>query len=153
MKATEPPSRASPSDLPTYTSDTSCSYHGHSINLHIGLTHDSCLLFEPSDVSLVRQAITGLVGTNGAGKSSLAKLIASKEIPDFPQSLSIQYVFSSHEAYAFDEEEYNNLKPHEYMASIAQERLKDLNAQIEVLEEGLETDNSQPTHSPICMIA
>lgn len=126
--------------LPTLTSDSICSYHGHSINLHVGLTHDSCLLFDPSDVSLVRESITGLVGTNGAGKSSLAKIIASKEIPNFPQSLSIQYV-SSHEAYAFDEEEHANMKPKEYMASIAQEKIALLSTQIEELEEKLEQDD------------
>ena len=133
-------SSSSSSQLPTLTSDSTCSYHGHSINLHVGLTHDSCLLFDPSDVSLVRESITGLVGTNGSGKSSLAKIIASKEIPNFPQSLSIQYV-SSHEAYAFDEEEHADTKPKEYMASIAQQKLASLSTQIEELESKMEQDD------------
>ncbi|CAJ1945150.1 unnamed protein product [Cylindrotheca closterium] len=129
--------------LPTLTSDSTCTYHGHSINLHVGLTHDSCLLFDPSDVSLVRKTITGLVGTNGAGKSSLAKVLASKQIPNFPQaSLSIQYV-SSHEAYAFDEAEFGNMKPREYMASIAQEKIVSLSRQIEQLERKLETGDPE----------
>ena len=137
--------QSSSEQLPTLTSDSTCSYHGHSVNLHLGLSHDSCLLFDPADFTLVRESVTGLVGTNGAGKSSLAKIIASKEIPNFPQSLSIQYV-SSHEAYAFDEKERGTMKPKEYMASIAQERIASLNNQIEELEAQLEGDGHNDAH-------
>lgn len=89
---------------------------------------------------MVRRSITGLVGTNGSGKTSLAKATASKEIPNFPQSLSIQYV-SSHESYAFNESQHVTLKPLEYMSLIAQEQLANLNTQIQALEEKLENED------------
>eukprot|EP00980_Cylindrotheca_fusiformis_P001241 scaffold332_cov117-Cylindrotheca_fusiformis.AAC.1 len=127
--------------LATLTSNSTCSYHGHSINLHVGLSHDSCLLFDPAEVSLVRQSVTGLVGTNGSGKTSLAKTIASKDIPNFPKSLSIQYI-SSHENYALDEEQHATLKPQEFMALKVQEKLMSLKEQIENLEQQLEGENA-----------
>jgi ATP-binding cassette, subfamily F, member 3 len=123
--------------LPSITSDSACSYHGHALNIRVGLTHDSCLLFDPSDISLVRGTTTGLVGINGSGKSSLAKTIAQKNIPNFPQHLSIQYV-SSHENYDLYDDVHGQLKPEQYMAVVLQQELSLLGYEIEKLEESLE---------------
>lgn len=127
--------------LPIWTSDSNCTYHGVSLNFHLGLSHDSCVLFEPSDFSLVRGHVTGLVGTNGAGKTSLAKVIASKEVPGFPADLTIQYI-SSHENYVFSADESEELKhtPQAYLHTVVQRKLSGLQKEIEGLEDALGDD-------------
>jgi len=126
--------------LPTISSDSSASYQGHAIHFRLGLAHDQCLLFEPCDFSLVRGKITGIVGWNGSGKTSLAKVIVSKEIPGFPNDMSIQYV-SSHENYAFDEREHEDLLPKEYMTAIVNDKMTSLKNEISKLEERLGDDD------------
>ena len=124
--------------LPTWTSDSCCNYHVQSISFHLGLTHDRFLLFEPGDFSLVRGSITGLIGTNGSGKTSLAKVLVSKELPGFPPDLLIQYL-SSHENYTtFSEQQQQaTMLPREYMYSVIQDRLTKLDQEIDRLEERL----------------
>ena len=68
-------------------------------------------------------------------------MIVSKEIPGFPQDLSIQYV-SSHENYAFDEEEHAALHPQAYVTAIVQEKIMALNEEILKLEDRLGNDDS-----------
>ncbi|KAL7463550.1 hypothetical protein ACHAXS_003907 [Conticribra weissflogii] len=125
--------------LPTISSDSSASYQGHAIHFRLGLAHEQCSLFEPCDFSLVRGKITGIVGWNGSGKTSLAKVIASKEIPGFPQDISIQYV-SSHENYAFDEQEHEDLLPKDYIAEIVNKKMASLKEEIAKLEGRLGED-------------
>ena len=64
-------------------------------------------------------------------------MIASKELPNFPQDLSIQFV-SSHEHYAFNERAHAAFKPKDYMLSVVQEKLTVLTEKIESLEEKLD---------------
>jgi ATP-binding cassette, subfamily F, member 3 len=117
----------------------------------VGLSHDNFTLIESSDFSLLRGTITGLVGTNGAGKTSLAKVIASKELPGFPKDrLTIQYV-SSHENWAArhdDKESWcknnaNDLTPEAYLHLSVQERIDLLQAEIDTLEDAMDSQNEE----------
>jgi len=120
--------------LATWTSDSRCVYHGNSLNFRLGLVHDGCLLFEPTDFSLVRRHITGLVGTNGSGKTSLARVLASKSLPGFPKDLAVQYV-SSHENHIFaGDEKAKQLTPAAYLNTMVDERLARLQTEIDRLE-------------------
>ena len=118
---------------PSYTSDSHCSYNKQSLNFTLGLAHDNCVLFETSNFSLVRGQVTGLVGTNGAGKTSLAKCICSKQLPGCPPDLNIEYI-SSHESIEHGAE----LTAEEYINSRVQQRLSWLQADIDKLEESLD---------------
>lgn len=128
--------------LPTLTSDSVCSYHYHSLNLCLGLSHDCLTLFNPSDISLIRGKITGLCGVNGSGKTSLAKIIASKEVPGFPNDLKIEYI-SSHENHVFTEEKVANLTPKEYVTMVVDEALSSRRKHIEKVESLLESADSE----------
>ena len=67
----------------------------------LSLVHDGGrILFQPADISLRHGTITGLVGTNGCGKTSLARILSSKDLPEFPKGLVIEYLAAS------DDEEY-----------------------------------------------
>lgn len=122
-------------NLPRWTSDSSCNYNGSSLNFRLGLAHDNCVLFETSEFSLIHGKITGLVGTNGSGKTSLAKVIASKELPGFPQDLTVECV-NSHEI-EDDSQELSQLAE-EYLEAKAAKSFKKLSYKIEKLENCLE---------------
>lgn len=129
--------------VPTWTSDSSCLYHGDSFNFHLGLSHGSVCLFSPSDFSLVRGMVTTLVGSNGAGKTSLAKVISSGLLPGFPNELAVQYV-SSHERSEFSEiEHYSSTEtPCSYIECAMNDRLSDIYAEIQGLEDSLGYDET-----------
>ena len=72
----EVPSSSSSSwlSLPSLTSDSYCDYHGNggdSITFRLGLSHDNHVLFEPSNFSLVRGTITGLVVSRSAAAAAV----------------------------------------------------------------------------------
>ncbi|KAL3805143.1 hypothetical protein HJC23_003371 [Cyclotella cryptica] len=69
-------------ELPTHTTSGPCEvHHRHAIYIPgLTLTHDGGrVLFHNSDLLLTHGTITALVGTNGSGKTSLAKLLASQQ--------------------------------------------------------------------------
>ena len=111
--------------LPTWTSDSHCSHHGKALSFRVGLTHSGCLLFEPADFTI--QGITALVGTNGSGKTSLAK--ALKSIPGFPSRFVVDYVST-------EEGTLNEFRetPCEYLRQVVSDKLEGLRKQIEELE-------------------
>lgn len=125
--------------LADWTTDSVCNYHGESLKFRLALSHPGCVLFESSEFALLRGRVTGLVGTNGSGKTSLAKVIASKELPSFPADLSIQYV-SSHENYFLGKYSEVHLTPEEYLRSVVDSRLTSLQEDIDHLEESLGND-------------
>jgi ATP-binding cassette, subfamily F, member 3 len=104
------------------------------------------VLFQMADVTLPHGSITGLVGTNGCGKSSFAQLLASKTIDGFPaDDLLIEYL-----AAADDEDGHHHSEggssggqfPREYIQSRLQRRLDQLRSNIESIEKKMEeTDN------------
>jgi ABC-type branched-subunit amino acid transport system ATPase component len=137
--------------LPSWTSDSCSSYHGDCLRFRVGLSHDNFTLIESSDFSLLRGTITGLVGTNGAGKTSLAKVIASKELPGFPKDrLTIQYV-SSHENCdkrhdyndSWSKNNANDLTPEAYLHLTVQERIDVLQAEIDTLENSMDGQDDE----------
>ena len=83
-------------ELATFTTSAPCQYHrGNALNVFgLRLSHDGGrLLFHPTDLELLLGTITGLVGTNGCGKSSLAKVFVQKTLDGFPkESLSADYL-------------------------------------------------------------
>ena len=82
---------------------------------------------------LVRGSVTGLVGTNGSGKTSLARVISSKALPGFPsQELCVEYV-SSHDAHQDRLEA--TLTPGAQLERIIKTKLSILEARIEELEQ------------------
>mmetsp|Transcript_14243 Transcript_14243/g.22993 ORF Transcript_14243/g.22993 Transcript_14243/m.22993 type:complete len:140 (+) Transcript_14243:108-527(+) len=91
--------------LPTFSTTTApcSSYHrGHAISIYgLELCHDggrvlfqlpSSSLGEASLLFLPHGSITGVVGTNGCGKSSLAQVLASKQLDGFPADLMVEYL-------------------------------------------------------------
>ena len=63
----------------------------------LSLDHDGGrVLFSPSDnFSINHGSITGLIGTCGSGKTSLARILASKQLPGFPKNIVIEYLAAS----------------------------------------------------------
>ena len=138
------------SSLATYSTTASVTYHrGGALNIPgLSLVHDGGrVLFNTSDdISLRHGTIIGLVGTNGAGKTSLARVLASKELPGFPQNMVIEYLAAS------DDEEYlagrssstsanadeMEMKSIEYIQLRLRQRSEQLLDEISTLEEKLE---------------
>lgn len=70
-----------------------------------GLTkaYDGRILFENLDVSIPKNAIVGIVGANGVGKSTFFRILMGKEQPDAGEvtignTVQVAYVDQSHEA-------------------------------------------------------
>ena len=110
----------------------------------LSLVHDGGrVLFQPADISLRHGTITGLVGTNGCGKTSLARILSAKDLPGFPQGLVIEYLAASDDeeylAGHFTEEDSLSLKPIEYIDLRIQQRSEQLLEQINELETKLES--------------
>ena len=125
--------------LAAWTTDSHCSYHGDSFNFILGLTHDGHVLFETSSFALHRGKVTGLVGTNGAGKSSLASVLASKQLPGFPSHLTVTYLGDS-QAVGGEEETTMNMTPQDYLHHCMNQRLVTVEQEIERFEAQLEQD-------------
>mmetsp|Transcript_27780 Transcript_27780/g.44765 ORF Transcript_27780/g.44765 Transcript_27780/m.44765 type:complete len:117 (+) Transcript_27780:18-368(+) len=66
-------SQVSGGALASWPSDSRCTYNGDVLHFQLGLSLSGGSLFEATSFSLVRGKVTGLVGTNGAGKTSLAR--------------------------------------------------------------------------------
>ena len=110
----------------------------------LSLVHDGGrILFQPADISLRHGTITGLVGTNGCGKTSLARILSSKDLPEFPKGLVIEYLAASDDeeylAGHFTEEDSLSLRPIEYINLRIQQRSEQLLDQINELETKLES--------------
>jgi ATPase subunit of ABC transporter with duplicated ATPase domains len=88
------------------------------------------------------------VARNGTGKTSLAKILASKEIPGFPSQLSVEYVspglYSSHHNVDMQ------TTPKEFVQSHVLYQLDQLQYEIDDMETELEavstTDEDQLEH-------
>jgi len=105
----------------------------------VGLTHSGCLLFEPADFTLQAGSITALVGTNGSGKTSLAKVLPC--LPGFPSSrFVVDYVST-------EEGTLNACRetPQEYLRQVVRDKLEGLRQQIEKLENTNTTDDIEVT--------
>ncbi|KAL7570698.1 hypothetical protein ACA910_017822 [Epithemia clementina (nom. ined.)] len=141
--------------LATWTTDSHCSYHGESFHFTLGLAHeDGHVLFDTSSFCLHRGTVTGLVGTNGSGKSSLASVLASKQLPGFPSHLSVTLLgdclsFSSSASMTAtttsvtndeDEDIKMNMRPQEYLRHCIQQRLSSVEQDIAKLEDQFEED-------------
>ena len=89
--------------------------------------------------------MTGLVGTNGSGKSSLSSVLVSKQLPGFPSFLTVTYVGDASTGSHHDkqeEERMMNMKPKEYLHDCINRRLASVESEIERLEGRLEEDPS-----------
>lgn len=138
--------------LPTFATTAPVIYNrGGAIHISgLSLMHDGGrTLFENAHVTLNHGSITALVGTNGAGKTSLARILSSQHLSGFPSNLVVEYLAAS------DDEEYlagtnndNNddtslmlsLKPINYIERRVQLRTEQLSNQIEQLESQLDND-------------
>ncbi|KAL7455273.1 hypothetical protein ACHAWC_006820 [Mediolabrus comicus] len=141
--------------LPTFATTAPVIYNrGGAIHISgLSLMHDGGrTLFENAHVTLNHGSITALVGTNGAGKTSLARILSSKHLNGFPSNLVVEYLAAS------DDEEYlagtnndNNddtslmlsLKPIDYIERRVKLRTEQLSNQIEQLESQLDNENLQ----------
>lgn len=117
-------------DLPTWTSDSHCRWHGDSLSIRLGLTHANCLLLEPVDFSLPANVCTALVGTNGCGKTSLAKVLP--HLPGFPacEGFAVEYVATEEGTI-----HTSPLTPVEYLRVVVESRLEGLRQEIGRLEQ------------------
>lgn len=139
--------------LATVNTTAPCKYHPRA-SLYIpglSLSHDGGkVLFQPSsgissDLTLLHGQITALVGTNGCGKSSTAKVLASfgsgrcdstnicaDRPKGFPTGFVIEYLVS--DGVYNSVKNYMSLRPREYIQSQLRNRLEDINRQIEELD-------------------
>jgi ATP-binding cassette ChvD family protein len=70
---------------------------------NLGKSYDGRVLFENLNFDIPKNAIVGIIGPNGVGKSTLFKILVGKEKPDagtvtIGDSVKISYVDQSHEA-------------------------------------------------------
>ena len=70
---------------------------------NLGKSFDGRVLFENLNFDIPKNAIVGIIGPNGVGKSTLFKMLVGKEKPDtgtvtIGDSVKISYVDQSHEA-------------------------------------------------------
>ena len=103
----------------SWESDSQCCYHGTSLQIRVGLRNNSTLLFDSTEFSFVRGYITGLVGVNGSGKTSLARVIASKQLPGFPDDLKVLNI-SAHDMIRYED---SGLTTREYLNTIVESNL------------------------------
>lgn len=135
------PNSNSNDSLATFTTSAPCQYHrGHALTIYnLSLMHDGGqILFSGAGISLPHGSISGLVGTNGAGKSSLAQLLASKALEGFPTDMALEYLAAADDAdnhYEFDSLEQ---APRDYIQFRLRERLDQLRQTIVNLEKLLE---------------
>lgn len=138
-------------DLASYTTSSPCTYHrGGALSIPgLSLSHERVLLFHSSDVSLLHGSITGIVGVNGAGKSSLAQVLASKQINGFPVDLEVEYLAAADDEdgnYQCGDESLSlNQRPLDYIQSRLQAKLDRLSKAIELLECRLEQQEDSST--------
>ena len=130
-------------ELPDLSSDSKCVYNGSELSIDLGLEYSGTVLFETSSISLQHGIVYGLVGANGAGKSSLFDVLHTKIIPGFPD-LSTTLVRSDQN---FDEK-HGDLPAKEFLARSLQEYHESLSARICHLEKLLEDcDDEERTYS------
>jgi ATPase subunit of ABC transporter with duplicated ATPase domains len=135
--------------LPTWTSDSYCKRQGSScLQFRVGLAHEHCLLFEPSDFVLDSSGITALTGTNGAGKTSLARALV--RLPGFPQDgFTVEYVSTDDLGTAIgtsldeplvrsgvDCKLYDNYTPIEYLRGAVEKKLQGIHELMDELQSG-----------------
>lgn len=149
--------------LATFNTSSPVTYHkNHALTLsglslvHPGSSASSSLFHTADPISLQHGSVTGLVGVNGSGKTSLCRVLASKELPGFPESLAIEYLAAS------DDEERSDtsssmttleLNPVEYITMRIRRRSEDIASRIAELEARLETTASDTTTSDVEEIA
>lgn len=119
------------SELATVSSDSSCTFNGQVLSLSLGLDHNGKVLFNTSQLSLERGTVYGLVGKNGTGKSSLAKILASKTLPEFPEYLTTEYL-SPYSGARSDLS--GKLSVRDYMLYSTKRHVDEIDKQIEMLE-------------------
>lgn len=123
--------------LPTVTTDSTCSYNGHVLSLHLGLEYDGVLLME-GNVSLERGYIYGVCGRNGSGKSSLARVLTFKGVKNMPSTLTVEYLCSQQTEDFKMIPAWQNMTPMEYCMARAHNRAIATNQMTEELESQLE---------------
>jgi ATP-binding cassette subfamily F protein 3 len=126
--------------LPTHTTSAPVTYHrGGALHIPgLSLVHDGGrTLFEPADVTLKHGCVTGLVGTNGSGKTSLARTLTSQTLPGFP-NLSVEYLAASDDEELTPGDEDRALFPMEYIERRIERRTRLLSVQIDELESRLD---------------
>lgn len=133
--------------LAAFTS-SDCQYYKSTLNIiDLSLAHGGRTLFNNASFSIKRGEVSGLVGINGAGKTSLARILASKELPGFPQSITVEYLAASDDeeyvagTYTEDYNEILDLKPMEYIDRRVKSRSQQLQHKIHELE-GLLVDEN-----------
>eukprot|EP00934_Nitzschia_sp_Nitz4_P000674 Nitzschia sp. Nitz4//scaffold136_size62208//18916//20829//NITZ4_006364-RA/size62208-processed-gene-0.10-mRNA-1//1//CDS//3329535606//674//frame0 len=143
-------------NLAVPTSDSHCQWTGSALQVRLGITHagaatgssDSNALFNPTDFVLPRGRVTGLVGTNGSGKTSLVQVLP--HLPGYPTNDWVTVYLSSEDRQDIvvrksedgsspSTEEHENpldLTPREYLRATVEQRLESLRKQIQTLEDG-----------------
>jgi ATPase subunit of ABC transporter with duplicated ATPase domains len=132
---------AASNEIATWSSDTTCSYNGQVMSVTGSLgydSHDSNPLFRDAHIVLQRGCITGVVGTNGSGKSSFVRSLPT--LPGFPSTTEfvIEYLSADIDKHAADHEDAS-ISAKEYCMSRVTDRVKELQIQIEHLENQLES--------------
>lgn len=166
-------------NLAIFTTSAPCSYNrGHTLTIFdLSLMHSGGHVLIQSAVgtnsdntsilTLHHGSITGLVGTNGAGKSSLAQVLASKTLDGFPtDQLTVEYLAAADDEDGHSEEaSTKNARkeddtvgslesyPREYIQSRIQARLQEIRHTMEQLEQRLVMDDADPAATTITTVS
>ncbi|KAG7348237.1 ABC transporter ATP-binding protein [Nitzschia inconspicua] len=137
-------------NLATFTTTAPCQYHrGNALTIYgLSLMHDGGrVLFQTADCTLPHGSITGVVGTNGCGKTTFAQLLASKSLDGFPVTdLMVEYLAAADDEDGHLEEEtslFASQLPREYILSRLQERLNQLRSSIKKIEQTMEKTDAE----------
>jgi len=124
-----------PWTLPSISSNAQCTFNGRQLKLALGnIAYDGCAdLLKVESCTLEAGVVFGLVGPNGTGKSSFARLLASKAIPGFPSDFTTCYVDSGALS-------TSTLCSQDFLESAASARHCEIKAQISMLERYLDSD-------------
>jgi ATPase subunit of ABC transporter with duplicated ATPase domains len=136
-------SNVNDNDLATFTTSAPCQYHRGSALTIYGLSlehHGGRALFQTAYCTLPHGNITGITGTNGAGKSSFAQVISSKLLEGFPvNDLTVEYLAAADDGEGHHEP-FSSLDqlPREYIKSRPSSRIGQLRKKIQTIEQAME---------------
>ena len=136
--------------LPSWSSNTTCSFNGQVLSFQGSLGYDGLELFTASQVALERGYVYGLCAPNGSGKTSLVRALPS--LPNFPESSAFQmeYLAADDITIAGEEDDVTAATTtagtsRAYCLARVQRRVQEMEQEIDRLESRLENASTDST--------